>query len=376
MLAQMGQPLEALALAERSPRARQAVAGARPEPMAEAAFARSIAMLLSGRLLAAEASASELYESAVESGDVERIGPAAWWRGSASLCSGHVDVARRFLREAIEVMREVDTRGMLPWGFANLAQAAGQAGDAEEASAAVAAAQAAAPAGSWIYTASIELGRAWASAAEGGLSQARRSALDAGEIRLERGQLGAAFLDFHDLARLGGSEAAAPRLAELAGEVEGDWVRACSDHAAALAARDPTALWDAARAFEEVGAVLFAAEALSEAAGAFRSGGRMASARACAARGRALLTRCAGARTPALRAMDDFDELTPREREIATLAAGGLSNKAIAARLVLSVRTIENQLQRTYHKLGVTSRLEVAALLELDSIDSSPIKME
>ena len=64
--------------------------------------------------------------------------------------------------------------------------------------------------------------------------------------------------------------------------------------------------------------------------------------------------------------MDDFDELTPREREIATLATRGLSNKTIAARLVLSVRTVENQLQRTYHKLGVTSRGELAALLDLD----------
>jgi len=178
-----------------------------------------------------------------------------------------------------------------------------------------------------------------------------------------------AFLGFHDLARLGGSEAAVPRLAELAREVEGDWVRACSDHAAALAVQDAAALRDAARAFEEVGALLFAAEALSEAAAAFRSDGRTSSARVCAARARALLTRCVGARTPALRAMVDFDELTPREREIATLAACGLSNKAIAARLVVSVRTVENQLQRTYRKLGVTRRHELAALLEFDPME-------
>jgi DNA-binding NarL/FixJ family response regulator len=130
-------------------------------------------------------------------------------------------------------------------------------------------------------------------------------------------------------------------------------------------ARDAVSLEDVARAFEEVGTFLFAAEALSEAAMTFRHKGRMSSARSCAARAQALLTRCAGASTPALKAMEEFDELTPREREIATLAARGLSNKAIAARLVISVRTVENQLQRTYRKLGITSRDELLTVLGL-----------
>jgi DNA-binding NarL/FixJ family response regulator/tetratricopeptide (TPR) repeat protein len=371
MLAQMGRPLDALALADRSPSAREVVAGVHEDAASEAAFTRSIAMFLAGRLRSAEATARELYESAVESGDIDRLGLVAWWLGSASMCCGDLAVARQLLREAVEVLREVDPRGMLPWALANLAQAAGQAGDADEASSAVAAAQAAAPAGSWNYSASIETGRAWASAAEGALRQAQQSLSLAAEICLERGQLGMAFLSFHDLARLGASEAAAPRLAELAREVEGEWVRACAHHAGALAARDAGALREAARAFEEVGAVLFAAEALSEAAAAFRTDGRMSSARACAARARALLTHCPGARTPPLRTMDDFDQLTPREREIATLAAGGISNKAIATRLVISVRTVENQLQRAYRKLGITSRQELATLLDFNPTGSA-----
>ena len=44
-----------------------------------------------------------------------------------------------------------------------------------------------------------------------------------------------------------------------------------------------------------------------------------------------------------------FDELTVCEREIATLAANGLTNPDLAARLVLFVRAVENHVQRTRH---------------------------
>lgn len=50
--------------------------------------------------------------------------------------------------------------------------------------------------------------------------------------------------------------------------------------------------------------------------------------------------------------------LTDREREILDLLAGGLSNKAIAARLYLSVRTVEGHLANIYARLGVHSRTE------------------
>ena len=53
--------------------------------------------------------------------------------------------------------------------------------------------------------------------------------------------------------------------------------------------------------------------------------------------------------------------LSPRELEIAGLVAGGLSNRAIAERLVISERTVENHVSRILHKTGHTSRAGVAA---------------
>lgn len=58
----------------------------------------------------------------------------------------------------------------------------------------------------------------------------------------------------------------------------------------------------------------------------------------------------------------DLEELTEREREVLAFLAEGLSNKEIAARLYLSVRTVEGHLTNAYGKLGVHSRTEAALL--------------
>jgi DNA-binding CsgD family transcriptional regulator/tetratricopeptide (TPR) repeat protein len=53
--------------------------------------------------------------------------------------------------------------------------------------------------------------------------------------------------------------------------------------------------------------------------------------------------------------------LTKRETEITDLVVGGLTNRAIATRLVISERTVETHLSRVFQKLGVSSRAELVA---------------
>jgi len=57
------------------------------------------------------------------------------------------------------------------------------------------------------------------------------------------------------------------------------------------------------------------------------------------------------------------DVLTAREREIAELVALGLSNKEVAARLFVSLRTVEANLSKVYAKLGVRSRASLGRAL-------------
>jgi DNA-binding CsgD family transcriptional regulator len=61
------------------------------------------------------------------------------------------------------------------------------------------------------------------------------------------------------------------------------------------------------------------------------------------------------------RPVSGWSSLTPTESEVAELAAGSLSNPAIAERLVMSVNTVKTHLSHDYAKTGVTGRSGLAA---------------
>jgi DNA-binding NarL/FixJ family response regulator len=59
---------------------------------------------------------------------------------------------------------------------------------------------------------------------------------------------------------------------------------------------------------------------------------------------------------------DPFPQLTPREHDVLRLVAQGLSNSAIADRLGLSLKTVNNNTSSIFTKLNVTTRTEAAIL--------------
>lgn len=71
--------------------------------------------------------------------------------------------------------------------------------------------------------------------------------------------------------------------------------------------------------------------------------------------------RAAGETAP--RAASGFGKLTAQQAQIARMAAEGATNREIAARLLLSPRTIDHHLRNVFTRLGIRSRVELARLI-------------
>jgi DNA-binding NarL/FixJ family response regulator len=63
------------------------------------------------------------------------------------------------------------------------------------------------------------------------------------------------------------------------------------------------------------------------------------------------------------RQRETLDELTPQEARVATLAAEGLSDPEIAARMYLSKGTVDYHLNKVFRKLGVRSRVQLSSAM-------------
>jgi DNA-binding CsgD family transcriptional regulator len=77
-----------------------------------------------------------------------------------------------------------------------------------------------------------------------------------------------------------------------------------------------------------------------------------------------VLERSTGARSATIRL--EAIGATPREREVATLLARGLSRAEMAETLVVSPHTVEDHVKNLYEKLGVASRQELVARVFVD----------
>ena len=323
---------------------------------------RALALRVAGSLVEATEASRAVYDAALAQWSGQGAAVEAALLGLVWLARGRVRTALRFSREGAAVLRDADPAGALPLALAGVAQAAAQAGELGTARAAVEEMEGATLAHKG-FEPELGLARAWSAAAAGELSRARGLAREAAELARARGQDAYAVRALHERCRLGDQLAAAPELSRLAAGVDGPFAAIAAAHGEALVRRDGAALLAIAERFAAQDALLVAAEAADAAAAAHRDVGREASARAAAARAAAWLRACEGARPPTLLGAPEADELTPREREIALLAAGGMSSRQIAGRLVVSVRTVDNHLQRAYRKLGIARRRDLPAAL-------------
>jgi non-specific serine/threonine protein kinase len=72
---------------------------------------------------------------------------------------------------------------------------------------------------------------------------------------------------------------------------------------------------------------------------------------------------------PSQQASPSMSQLTPREQQVAQLVAEGMSNKEIAAKLVISLRTAEGHVERILTKQGFKSRTQIATWITQESVE-------
>lgn len=324
-------------------------------------FVRCEGLTQAGRMEEALALAGEQYAESLAQGSTEGRAFFAWHPARAVADRGDVDVSIRQTREASGLFRQLGRPAFERNALVPLASALALAGRAKEAAEVLRTIeQLPVDPALWVAVELVQA-RALTAMAAGRLTQARELFAEAAQLGETIGDLVGAAAVLHTLVRLGRPEEHLSHLTEVAAEIEGELVAARAAHGLALARNDPEALETVSADFERMGAHLLAVHAAVDAGRAWTPAG---DARGVAARARAsiLAQRCPGAVIPGLGASDSRLRLTPAETEAALLVAAGHANREIAEILSLSVRTVENRLQRIYEKLGLSSRTELAAL--------------
>jgi DNA-binding CsgD family transcriptional regulator len=354
-LACAGRTADAISLGESTLRALRASRGVFGDAVSTRTALVSMALLQAyafhGRIpLAREVGTTGLAEAAATpAGAALR----AYWThelGQVAVLAGHAGAGVRWLREAVALMPIAG----LPasphlWSLDALAEAYALLGDADNAGAASERLSAVLPAG---FVPPRCGGAVWAVAAGGETSRARDLALAHARTLEAAGSHLMAGWVLHDAHRLGAT-GVAPWLGRLADGSQSPLLRAMAGNAAATGA---AAMDGAAARLAALGCDLWAAETFVRAGHLHRADGHLAPALASGAAADRLLARCGPVRVvPATVA----DPLTAREREVVDLATRGHSDRDIASRLHLSVRTVQSHLYRAYRKLGVSGRQEL-----------------
>ncbi|WP_433785377.1 helix-turn-helix transcriptional regulator [Actinomycetospora sp. CA-101289] len=320
----------------------------------ELTAARWYADLEAGRLDEAETTAMTAHGRAVEDGQRTTAALGATWVGIVAARRGRLRTAIRWLLEAAagvpaesflftvplvtELALAVSSLGNIPRARSLFDEAGDLRVDG--------------PFPGWGGAAQV-----WLAGLVGQATEAERIALAVAE---DTGALGPRIRALHTAVRLGITGPVTDLLDDLAQRSTSELLMLHAAQGRALADHDGEALDEVADRYAAAGLLLDAAETAAQAAVVHRTRGATGSGGGSASRARAWAESCEDASTPALEQLDGVTDLTRREMEIASLAASGLTSKAIANQLGVSVRTVDNILRMVYAKLGVSGRGDLA----------------
>lgn len=315
------------------------------------------ALLATGRLDDAEELARACHAEAAPGGVGEHVALYVTWLGIVASRRGRLQSAVRLLHEAASGVSSRRFPYTVPL-VGELAVALAGLGRTTEGQDVLAEAHGVpgGPLTGWLWAAQV-----WIAGVEGRVTRATELAGEERPAASPSDHLRA----LHTAVRLGVGRPVLEAIERVAATVQGPFAVACVAHARALAAGDGAGLDEAAGRFAELDHLLLSAEAYAQACSAHRAAGHTGAAGWSASRSRVAASSCEGADTPASGLLERTGELTPREAEIAALAAGGLTSKAIADQLVISVRTVNNVLHAVYAKLGIARRGDLPEALGL-----------
>ncbi|MGB9249570.1 MAG: LuxR C-terminal-related transcriptional regulator [Mycobacterium sp.] len=321
------------------------------------------ALLLAGQIADAGAPAETIRQRQIEFRAFQSFQVGSLAVGRAALGCGRLDVAISLLTQSVETVDDsTDSNG---WGYRcqiPLTTALAMRGSTDEAAALLGQLEKQRHP-SWRYLDyEYEIAKAWVAAGQGAISEAIMTSLDAAETARGNGQFAPEVICLQTATQFG-ERSCGPRLRELAAIVEGPRAGVAARFAEALLDNDGAELAAVSAEFEDMGDLIAAVDAAAHAAIAYRHHDLRGSALGCSARAEALAEQCGGARTATLRKAAERLPLTDREREIVMLIGQGLSNRDIATRLTLSVRTVESHIYKAMAKTGTSNRDELAGLL-------------
>jgi DNA-binding CsgD family transcriptional regulator len=287
---------------------------------------------------------------------------AVFLRGHSELAAGHLQSAITLLLDSLvgNSSHPSVSTGLNPAGLIWLGEARAVGGDTVAAKRTIELFDSVRPTEYAFMESGASLAAAWCAAAEGNVDEAVRLAMRTADIACTRGQFAYEVVALQTATQLGYT-GAADRLSALTAMVHGPRVAVAARHASALRDANGAELLVASELFESFGDLVAAAHAAAQAGAAFAADEQRSSSLLAFETARRIARECGC--VPVLSVQDAKPvQFTDRQREIVGLVAEGLSNRDIADRLTMSVRSVEGHLYRAAQRAGVSTRGELASI--------------